>query len=77
MFAKPRRVVIGSLVLALVAGYLTVGHYLYRLPIGLDASGFLFGDALQSFVSFFVPDLENAASGGVWLLLTPSDFNRF
>jgi predicted aldo/keto reductase-like oxidoreductase len=62
-------VIIASLVFALVAGYVIVGHYLYRLPIGFDASGFLFGDALQSFVLLFAPDLQNGASGGVWLLL--------
>jgi predicted aldo/keto reductase-like oxidoreductase len=68
--SKPRNTVIGCLLFALVAGYFVVGHYLYKVPIGLDQSGFIAGDALHAFATYFAPDAMNAMSGVVLLALS-------
>jgi aryl-alcohol dehydrogenase-like predicted oxidoreductase len=70
MPSGPRNAAIVSLVFALLAGYFLVGHYLYKLPIGLDESGFLAGEALHSFALLFAPDAKNALSGVVLLILS-------
>jgi hypothetical protein len=67
---KPRTAVIGSLVFALIAGYFVVGHYLYKVPIGLDQSGFLAGDLMHAIGIRFQPDAMNAMSGVVLLMLS-------
>ena len=48
MLSRPRNAVLCALALALVAGYFVTGHYLYKAPIGLDASAFLAGEWIQS-----------------------------
>jgi aryl-alcohol dehydrogenase-like predicted oxidoreductase len=65
---KPLRAFFASVVLALVAGYFVLGHYLYKLPIGLDASAFLAGPTLHQLALRFDPELQNAASGLVLLI---------
>ncbi len=70
MFRKPLAALITSLLLALVAGYFVTGHYLYKVPIGLDESAFLAGEALQKLALWYKPDLNNAASGAILLLLS-------
>jgi aryl-alcohol dehydrogenase-like predicted oxidoreductase len=70
VFSKPRTAIIGSLVFALVAGYFVTGHYLNKLPVGLDPSGFIAGEALHSFVLLFAPDLTRAMSGVALLVLS-------
>jgi hypothetical protein len=70
MLGRPRNVAIACLLFAAIAGYLVVGHYFYKVPIGLDESAFVFGEPLQALVKRFAPDLHNAASGGVLLLLS-------
>jgi aryl-alcohol dehydrogenase-like predicted oxidoreductase len=70
MLRRPRNAVIVGLVLALLAGYLVAGHYLYKLPIGLDASAFLAGEALHRIALTVQPDLEHPASGLILLILS-------
>ena len=48
MFERPRNTALACLLFAAVAGYFVIGHYLYKVPIGLDESAFLFGEPLQS-----------------------------
>jgi hypothetical protein len=66
---KPLAVATACLLLALVAGWFVVGHYLYKVPIGLDESAFLWGGPLQRAAKLVKPDLVNAASGAILLLL--------
>src|SRR5262245_31731454 len=66
---RPLAVAAGSLVLSAAAGWLVVGHLLYKVPIGLDESAFLWGAPLQRLAEWFRPHLEHAVSGGVLLLL--------
>jgi len=68
--SKPRSIVIGFLVFALIAGYFVVGHYLYKVPIGLDQSGYLAGDLMHAIGTQFKPDPMNAMSGVVLLVLS-------
>ena len=70
MSFKPRTAVIGCLVFALIAGYFVVGHYLYKVPIGLDQSGFLAGDLMHEIATQFKPDATSAMSGVALLLLS-------
>ncbi|MBW2289151.1 MAG: aldo/keto reductase [Deltaproteobacteria bacterium] len=70
MLFKPRTAVIGCLVFSLFAGYFVVGHYLYKVPIGLDQSGFLAGGLMHEIATQFKPDAMNAMSGVVLLLLS-------
>jgi len=70
VFSKPRNAIIGSLVIALVAGYFVAGHYMYKVPIGLDPSGFIAGEALRSVALFVAPGLENGMLG-IELLILP------
>jgi len=70
VFSKPRYAVLASLLFALVAGYFVVGHYLYKLPVGLDPSAFLAGEALQRLALLVNPHLEHAVAGLVLLILS-------
>ena len=70
MLSKPRNAILASLLFALVAGYFALGHLLYKVPVGLDESGFLAGDVMHRIGLFFVPEANNALSGVVLLLLT-------
>ncbi len=70
MFARPRNAVLACLLFAAVAGYFVTGYYLYKIPIGLDESAFLFGAALQALAVRFAPNLHNAASGAILLVLS-------
>jgi len=65
----PRNAVIGSLVFALVAGYFFAGHYMYKVPIGLDPSGFIGGAALRSVALVVAPGLVKAMPGMELLVL--------
>ncbi|MFI5215912.1 MAG: aldo/keto reductase [Candidatus Limnocylindria bacterium] len=67
MFDRPRNTAFACLLFAAVAGYFVVGHYFYKVPIGLDESAFLFGAPLQRFAVWLAPNLHNAASGGILL----------
>jgi aryl-alcohol dehydrogenase-like predicted oxidoreductase len=69
MLRRPLVVACGCVALAAAVGWLALGPFLYRLPIGLDESAFLWGEGLQALAKWFAPDLENAASGGILLLL--------
>jgi hypothetical protein len=68
--SKPRTVVIGCLVFAIIAGYFVVGHYLYKVPIGLNQSGFIAGELLHDIATAIQPGAMNAMSGIVLLGLS-------
>jgi aryl-alcohol dehydrogenase-like predicted oxidoreductase len=61
--SKLRNAIIVSLFFALVAGYFVAGHYMYKVPIGLDPSGFIAGEALRSVALFVAPGLEGGMPG--------------
>jgi aryl-alcohol dehydrogenase-like predicted oxidoreductase len=67
---KLRYAVLACLAFALLAGFLISGHYLYKIPIGLDSSAFLFGSALNSVVGVFKPDAHGSLVGGLWLVIS-------
>ncbi len=67
MFRKPGLVTLACSVAALVAGFLWTGHWFYLFPIGLDASAFPAGEAIQRIASSLNPELKNAVGGLVWL----------
>ena len=67
MFDRPRNTALACLLFAAVAGYFVTGHYLYKVPIGLDESAFLLGEPLQALAMRVAPDLHNAASGAILL----------
>jgi aryl-alcohol dehydrogenase-like predicted oxidoreductase len=62
-------VLLACVALALAAGWLVLGPLFYRVPIGLDASAFPWGERLQAFVALFWPGAEHAVGGGLLLLL--------
>ena len=64
MLSRPRNSVLIALAFALVAGYAVTGYWLYKAPIGLDASGFPAGEWIQS----LAPRAEHAIGGIVWAL---------
>jgi len=66
---KPLFVFLVCLAIALATGWFVLGPLFYRVPIGLDATAFLWGEPLQALVKRFRPDVEHAASGGILLLL--------
>jgi len=70
MLRKPTRVFLGCLVLALVAGYAIAGHYMYKFPVGLDASAFLAGASIQRVATALDPGLDHAVAGVVWLFVS-------
>ena len=69
MLRRPLVVALACLLLATVAGWFALGSLLYRLPIGLDESAFLWGAPLQALAKWWKPDLAHAASGVILLLL--------
>ncbi len=63
-----RAALLASLALALLGGWLVAGHYLYRTPIGLDASGFPLGETIFAGLRTLQPGLQNGAVvGAVWM----------
>jgi aryl-alcohol dehydrogenase-like predicted oxidoreductase len=68
VLTKPRNAIIACLLFALVAGYFIAGNLLYKLPIGLDPSGFPAGEAIQAIAMKLVPDLTRNVAGLVWLI---------
>jgi hypothetical protein len=70
MLGRPRNAALACLAFAAVAGYFVTGYYLYKVPIGLDESAFLFGEPLQALAKRFDPDLTNAVSGVILLGLS-------
>ena len=70
MFARPRNTALACLLFAAVAGYFVTGHYLYKVPIGLDESAFLLGEPLQALAARMAPNLHNAVSGVILLALS-------
>ena len=70
MFDRPRNTALACLLFAAVAGYFVTGHYLYKVPIGLDESAFLLGEPLQALAMRVAPDLQNATSGAILLVLS-------
>jgi predicted aldo/keto reductase-like oxidoreductase len=69
VFSRPRSAVIASLVLALIVGVFAAGHLLNKLPIGLDPSAFVAGQAIQDLVTSFNPELNRTVAGIVWLVV--------
>ncbi|MBW2267193.1 MAG: aldo/keto reductase [Deltaproteobacteria bacterium] len=69
MLRSPRNAWFAVLAFALVAGYFVIGPLLSRIPIGLDASAFPAGEALQRIHARLDPSIENASAGLIWLLL--------
>ena len=67
---RPRNARLAGLGFALVAGYLWTGHYLYSAPLGLDASAYPAGEAIQAVALAANPELKNAVAGAVWILLS-------
>ena len=70
MLTRPRIVAIACVLFALIAGYFSTGHLLYKLPIGLDPSGFALGDSIQSIARTLSPDLSLNVAGIVWLAVS-------
>ena len=70
MFFRTRWVVIALLVCAGVAGYLWIGALLEEIPIGLDASAFPAGGAIQAAAQWIWPDLERTFAGVFWLAVS-------
>ena len=70
MLRSPRIAWIAALVVALVAGYFVAGSLLYHAFIGLDASAWVAGEAIQRFAVARDPELNNAVGGAVWLVVT-------
>jgi aryl-alcohol dehydrogenase-like predicted oxidoreductase len=70
MFARPRNTALACLLFAAVAGYFVTGHYLYKVPIGLDESAFLWGEPLQALAKRVAPGLDNAVSGVILMALS-------
>jgi len=70
VLARPRIIIVASLVFALVAGYFVSGQLFYKFPIGLDASAFLAGDAILGAIRTFAPDTHGSVVGVVWLVVS-------
>ncbi len=70
MLSKPRYAALTCLAFALITGFGISGHYLYKAPIGLDGSAFLFGSAIDRVVRMFLPDAPGAMVGVVWLVIS-------
>jgi aryl-alcohol dehydrogenase-like predicted oxidoreductase len=70
MLGRPRNAALACLLFAALAGYFVSGHYLYKVPIGLDATAFLFGEPLQKLAVWFAGDLDHAVSGVILLCLS-------
>ena len=70
MLRSPRIAWIAARVVALVAGYFVAGSLLYHAFIGLDASAWVAGEAIQRFAVARDPELNNAVGGAVWLVVT-------
>jgi hypothetical protein len=70
MLGRPRNAAIACLLFAAAAGYFVTGHYLYKVPIGLDASAFLFGEPLQALATRVAGDFDHAVSGVILLALS-------
>jgi len=68
MLGRPLVVSALCLLAAAAIGAWGLGPLLYRVPIGLDASAFLAGDALQALARRLAPGLEHAAAGAIWLI---------
>jgi aryl-alcohol dehydrogenase-like predicted oxidoreductase len=62
-------IVLACLLSAAVVGWVALGPLLAKLPIGLDESAFLWGAPLQALAKRVEPDLVNAASGVILLVL--------
>jgi predicted aldo/keto reductase-like oxidoreductase len=69
VFSKPRTAVLVCLATALILGWTVLGHYMYTVPVGLDQSAFVAGEFLHGIALKLLPDLVNAASGLVALVL--------
>ncbi len=69
MLRKPLVVAFTCLLLAVAAGWLVLGPLIEKVAIGLDESAFLWGASLQAVAKWLKPDLTNAASGGMLLVL--------
>jgi hypothetical protein len=66
-----------TLIVAVVAGYFAVGHYLYQSAIGLDPSAFPLGGAIQSMALSVDPTLTRTLAGALWTVvwvLVPAGF---
>jgi len=68
VFRSTRTALLACLAFASVAGYVVVGHYLYKLPIGLAPSAFLAGETFQD---LFAPEgFTRSVAGLVWIVLS-------
>ncbi len=70
MLKRPLVVFAAAVIFSLVAGYLVAGHYFYKFPIGLDATGFLLGDAIHGLLVKLSPGLNGSVVGVVWLVVS-------
>ena len=64
-----RNAILSSLTLALLVGFFLVGAVFYRLPEGLNESGWLAGGAIFSLLSGSFPGVHGSLVGAVWLLV--------
>jgi aryl-alcohol dehydrogenase-like predicted oxidoreductase len=69
MQPRIRNAWLAGLAISLVGGYFVAGRLLYEVPIGLDSTAFLAGEAIQDAALSFVPTLKHAVGGLVWLSL--------
>ena len=67
MFSRTRLVVTVLLVCTGAAGYFWIGKLLEALPIGLDTSAYLAGDAIQAAAGWVWPDLPYTVASIFWL----------
>jgi hypothetical protein len=65
-----RSALLAGLALAVAGGWFVSGHYFYKFPIGLDASGFLLGRPIHGALRAVWPDLNGSVVGVIWLLLS-------
>jgi uncharacterized protein len=70
VLSRPRNAVLVALAGSLLAGFFVVGRLLYKMPIGLDASAFLFGEPMQAVAARLAPGFHNAVGGLVWTVLS-------
>ena len=63
MFRSPSRIALAVILLAVVVGFVVVGRLVDQSFIGLDASAFLGGEAIQSVATSLAPGITNAVGG--------------
>jgi len=69
MPSRTRTAVVTALLISVLFGFLVTGHLLYKLPVGLDPSAFLAGEAIQSAARAFL-DTDRTLAGVVWVVVS-------